>query len=42
MAVSFDGMIISLYVNGILAVYGACSFKPAELGVTTQNWLGKS
>ena len=42
MAVSFDGAKVSIFINGKEDVSGPCSFKPADLGVTTQNWLGKS
>jgi len=35
-------MTIQLYINGALIDEGPTAFVPADLGDTTQNWLGKS
>jgi len=35
-------MTISLYVDGALAASGATTTLPRDLGVPTQNWLGRS
>jgi len=35
-------MTIQLYINGALIDEGPTEFVPADLGDTTQNWLGKS
>jgi len=44
LAVSIDSaaMKIQLYQDGALAAEGATTLLPKDLGVTTQNWLGKS
>jgi len=36
------GMSMQLYINGALIDEGPTEFVPADLGDTTQNWLGKS
>lgn len=41
-AVSRSGTTVSLYVNGALAGSGTIALSPADLGVTTLNYLGKS
>jgi fibronectin type 3 domain-containing protein/regulation of enolase protein 1 (concanavalin A-like superfamily) len=41
-AVVRSGNTVSLYVNGALAGSGTITLNPADLGVTTQNYLGKS
>lgn len=41
-AVVRSGNTVSLYVNGSLAGSGTITLNPADLGVTTQNYLGKS
>ena len=41
-AVTRSGTTVSLYVNGSLAGSGTITLSPADLGVTTQNYLGKS
>ncbi|TAL01130.1 MAG: hypothetical protein EPO07_08785, partial [Verrucomicrobia bacterium] len=41
-AVTRSGNTVSLYVNGALAGSGSITLNPADLGVTTQNYLGKS
>jgi fibronectin type 3 domain-containing protein len=41
-AVVRSGNTVSLYVNGSLAGTGTITLNPADLGVTTQNYLGKS
>jgi regulation of enolase protein 1 (concanavalin A-like superfamily) len=41
-AVVRSGTTVSLYVNGALAGSGAIDLSPADLGITTQNYLGKS
>ena len=41
-AVVRSGTTVSLYVNGALAGSGTIALNPADLGVTTQNYLGKS
>lgn len=41
--VSSTGSIVKLYVNGTaVAASTAITRKPSDLGITTQNWLGKS
>jgi fibronectin type 3 domain-containing protein len=42
LAVVRSGTTVSLYVNGSLAGSGTIALNPANLGVTTQNYLGKS
>jgi fibronectin type 3 domain-containing protein len=41
-AVTRSGNTVSLYVNGTLAGSGAITLNPADLGVTTLNYLGRS
>jgi fibronectin type 3 domain-containing protein len=41
-AVTRSGNMVSLYVNGALAGSGSITLNPSDLGVTTQNYLGKS
>ena len=41
-AVVRSGNTVSLYVNGSLAGSGTITLNPADLGVTTLNYLGKS
>ena len=41
-AVTRSGTTVSLYVNGSLAGSGTIALNPADLGVTTLNYLGKS
>jgi len=41
-AVTRSGNTVSLYVNGAFAGSGTITLNPADLGVTTQNYLGKS
>ncbi len=41
-AVVRSGTTVSLYVNGALAGSGTIALNPSDLGVTTQNYLGKS
>jgi len=41
-AVVRSGTTVSIYVNGSLAGSGTIALKPADLGVTTLNYLGKS
>jgi fibronectin type 3 domain-containing protein len=41
-AVTRSGTTVSLYVNGTLAGSGSIALNPADLGATTQNYLGKS
>jgi fibronectin type 3 domain-containing protein len=41
-AVVRSGTTVSLYVNGTLAGSATIALKPADLGVTTLNYLGKS
>ncbi len=35
-------MTMRLYVDGWLAASGPTTDLPADMGVTTQNWLGRS
>jgi fibronectin type 3 domain-containing protein len=37
-----SGTTVSLYINGSLAGSGTITLNPADLGATTQNYLGKS
>jgi hypothetical protein len=43
-AVVFDNasMVIGLYMDGVQISRGATTLLPKDLGVTTQNWLGRS
>ena len=41
-AVTRSGNTVSIYVNGSLAGSGTATLSPADLGVTTQNYLAKS
>lgn len=41
-AVVRSGSTVSLYVNGALAGSGTITLGPSDLGITTQNYLGKS
>ena len=41
-AVTRSGTTVSLYVNGSLAGSGTIAINPSDLGITTQNYLGKS
>jgi len=41
-AVTRSGTTVSLYVNGAFAGSGTIALNPSDLGVTTQNYLGKS
>ncbi len=41
-AVTRSGNTVSLYVDGSLAGSGSITLNPADLGTTTQNYLGKS
>jgi len=41
-AVTRSGTTVSIYVNGSLAGSGTINLSPANLGATTQNYLGKS
>jgi uncharacterized protein len=38
----FDGQKASLYVDGALESTGAMKLRPADLGTTASNWLGRS
>ncbi len=44
LAVTIDsaGMTLQLYVDGDMVASGPTEVLPADLGVTTQNWLGRS
>jgi hypothetical protein len=43
LAVSQTGSVVKLYVNGqVVATNNAVALHPTDLGVTTQNYLGKS
>ncbi|NQV31125.1 MAG: LamG domain-containing protein, partial [Phycisphaeraceae bacterium] len=37
-----DAGVITMYINGTVAVQGTTAVVPSDLGVTTQNYLGKS
>ncbi len=41
-AVTRSGTTVRIYVNGVLAGTGSATLSPADLGFTTQNYLGKS
>jgi fibronectin type 3 domain-containing protein len=41
-AVTRSGNAVSIYINGSLAGSGNITLSPADLGFTTQNYLGKS
>ena len=43
-AVTFDSeeMLMRLYLDGVVVVSGGTTLLPMDMGVTTQNWLGKS
>ena len=41
-AVTRSGTTVSLYVDGSLAASGTIALSPSDLGITTQNHLGKS
>lgn len=41
-AVTRTGNTVSLYMNGALAGSGTATLNPADLGFTTQNYLGRS
>ena len=41
-AVTRSGTTVRLYVNGALAGSGTIALNPSDLGITTQNYLGKS
>jgi fibronectin type 3 domain-containing protein len=41
-AVTRSGNTVSIYINGSLAGSGNVTLSPADLGFTTQNYLGKS
>jgi len=44
LAITIDsaGMTIQLYVDGEMVASGPTTVLPADLGATTQNWLGRS
>ncbi len=41
-AVTRSGTTVRIYLNGVLAGSGTATLSPADLGFTTQNYLGKS
>ena len=41
-AVTLDGATGTLYVDGLKVGSGNINIKPSQLGVTTQNWIGRS
>jgi fibronectin type 3 domain-containing protein len=41
-AVTRSGNAVSIYINGSLAGSGTITASPADMGITTQNYLGKS
>lgn len=42
LAVTIDGARAFLYVDGVAVATVATTYTPSSLGVTTQNWLGRS
>ncbi len=40
--IASDGMTVRIYVDGELAAEGSTATLPADLGTTSQNWLGRS
>ena len=42
MAVTFDGATGTIYVDGQKVGSGNISIKPSQLGITTQNRIGRS
>ena len=41
-AVTLDGTTGTIYVDGQQAASGNINIRPSQLGVTTQNWIGRS